>query len=328
MAVRRVVVAEHRQHPLDDDAGGVHRHQDLRLLLVARVARVGLAHQDRDLAARIAGAGREPLAAVDLVVVAVALDAGLDVGGVGGRHRRLGHQERGADLAVHQRPQPLLLLLLAAVAQEHFHVAGIRRRAVEHFRGPADAAHLLRQHRVFEVGQAGAMKLVVLMVARRHEHVPEAVRASLLLQLLEHGNDLPARVALVHLRPVGRHGRFDMLLHEVHDPIEPMALAFRHIEVHGRSLTLVVSGVLGCPFLYIRQRAEQGGLGPPPAPEIAGRNEMPVSAGGLGGTNAHLHPPRCPPCLHRSEPVAPRRTEEPPQPILRLNRSQRQSSPG
>jgi len=56
VAVRRVVVTEHREHLLDLDAGGVERNQDLRLLRVARRLRIGLAHQDRDLAAGIADA--------------------------------------------------------------------------------------------------------------------------------------------------------------------------------------------------------------------------------------------------------------------------------
>ena len=46
MAVRRVVEAEHRQHLLDLDALGVGGHQDLRLLLMFRRARIGLAHHD------------------------------------------------------------------------------------------------------------------------------------------------------------------------------------------------------------------------------------------------------------------------------------------
>ena len=106
MAVRRVVVAEHRQHALDLDPGGVERNEDLRLLLVPRAARVGLAHDDGDLAARIADARRPPFAAVDHVFVAFAVDRGLDVGGVGGGDRRLRHQEGGANLAGEQRPQP------------------------------------------------------------------------------------------------------------------------------------------------------------------------------------------------------------------------------
>ena len=80
VAVRRIVIAEHRQHLLDGDALGVHRHQDLRLLLMARGIEIGLAHQDADFAARIASARRPPLAAVDDVVIAIALDAGFDVG--------------------------------------------------------------------------------------------------------------------------------------------------------------------------------------------------------------------------------------------------------
>ena len=82
VAVRRVVKAEHRQHLLHLDAGSIERHQDLRLLLVLRRLRIGLAHQDRDLAAGIADARRPPFAAVDDVVIAILFDARFDVGGV------------------------------------------------------------------------------------------------------------------------------------------------------------------------------------------------------------------------------------------------------
>ena len=103
VAVRRVVVAEHGQRPHDRDAGRVHRHEDHRLLAVARPVRVGPAHQDRDRAARVHGAGGPPFAAVDDVVVAVAADRALDVGRVGGGDGGLGHREAGADLAGEQR---------------------------------------------------------------------------------------------------------------------------------------------------------------------------------------------------------------------------------
>ena len=50
VAVRRVVVAEHREQAHDLHAGRVDRHQDHRLLLVAvGVVGVGLAHEDEIL---------------------------------------------------------------------------------------------------------------------------------------------------------------------------------------------------------------------------------------------------------------------------------------
>jgi hypothetical protein len=100
VAVRSIVVAEHVQHLDDLDALGVARHHDHRLLAVGRRIGVALAHQDDDLAARIAHARRPPLAAVDDVAVAVGLDAAFDVARVGRGDRRLGHGEAGADLAV------------------------------------------------------------------------------------------------------------------------------------------------------------------------------------------------------------------------------------
>ena len=99
MAVRRVVVAEYRQRAQDGHARRVDRHQDHRLLLVARRFGIGLAHEDDNLAARIAGAGGPPFAAVDDVVVAVAHDADCDVGGIRRGDGRFGHRKGGADLA-------------------------------------------------------------------------------------------------------------------------------------------------------------------------------------------------------------------------------------
>ena len=107
MAVRRVVIAVDGQAPLDGDARRVHRHQDHRLLAVLGVARVGLAHQDRDLAARIARARRPPFAAVDDIIVAVAVDAHSMLVASDEATARLGHQEGRADLAAHQRARAI-----------------------------------------------------------------------------------------------------------------------------------------------------------------------------------------------------------------------------
>jgi len=129
-------------NPNDADARQPGGHQDHRLLLVARgIVGIGLAHQDVELAARVAGAARPPLAAVDHVMVAVALDAALDVGRIRRGDVRLGHEERRADPALEQGLEPLLFLLLGAVALDRLHVARVRRRAVEHLGRPGHAPH-------------------------------------------------------------------------------------------------------------------------------------------------------------------------------------------
>ena len=56
MAVRRIVIAEHGEVAQDVHAGRIHRHQDHRLRGMAARREIGLAHHDRDLAARIAHA--------------------------------------------------------------------------------------------------------------------------------------------------------------------------------------------------------------------------------------------------------------------------------
>ncbi|MGY4287964.1 hypothetical protein ACVWXO_007184 [Bradyrhizobium sp. LM2.7] len=179
-------------------------------------------------------------------MIAVLLDAGLDVGRIRRRHRRFRHQEGGADLAIHQRTQPFALLLLGAVAHEHFHIAGVWRGTVEDFRSPGDVAHLLREQRIFEIGQARAAEFVVLMLVWRHEHVPEAFGLRLLLEVFQDWDHLPAIAALV-LLVVDRHRRAHVLGHEGLHAVEPFLLLGRQIEIHG---TLLVS--LFCKPLLCR----------------------------------------------------------------------------
>ncbi|MNQ79447.1 hypothetical protein D3C85_943930 [compost metagenome] len=210
MAVGRVVVAEHRQRTHDLHAGGVGRHQDHRVLLVARRVRVGQAHEDEDLAARVAGAGGPPLAAVDHPLVTLAHGAGFHVGGIGRSHARLGHGEGGADLATQQRLQPLLLLCFVGVAHQHFHVAGIRRGAVEGLRAEQGAAHDLGQRRVLHIGQAGTE------FGLRQEQVPQPLGLRLGLQLFHDRGGLPA-VTLGNLLLEYRLGRIDVGVHECGD---------------------------------------------------------------------------------------------------------------
>ena len=94
--------------------------------------------------------------------------------------------EAGADLAGQQRLQPSLFVLGSAVALEHFHVAGVGRRAVEDLGRHHDAAHDLAQRRVFEIGEAGAA------LALGQEQIPQSGGARLRLQLLDDRDGLPA----------------------------------------------------------------------------------------------------------------------------------------
>ena len=70
------VVAEHRQRADDLDARRVERHEDHAVAAVRVGVGIGDAHEDRDLAAVAGRAARPPLAPVDDVLVAVALDRG------------------------------------------------------------------------------------------------------------------------------------------------------------------------------------------------------------------------------------------------------------
>jgi len=131
MSVRRVVVAKDAQTPLDSDTGSIGRHENDRLLPVhILIPRVRLAHNNINLAPLIRRARRPPLGPIKHIAVPVLSNLKRDIRGITRRHIRLGHQKRGADLALKQRPQPRVLVRLRAVLGQHLHVARVGRRAV------------------------------------------------------------------------------------------------------------------------------------------------------------------------------------------------------
>ena len=74
-----------------------------------------------------------------------------------------------------------------AVADQHFHVAGVGRRAVEDFgREAGDAAHDFAERRVLEVGQPGAV------LALRQEQIPQPAARAFAFSSSTIGDRLPA----------------------------------------------------------------------------------------------------------------------------------------
>ena len=179
--MRGVGIAEHLLAADDLDARRRQRHQDLRLLVMRRVVlAAGADHADHDLAARAARPGDVVLLAVDDVLVADQGRAGVDVLGVGAGGVQLGHAVGRADLSFQQRLQPLLLLLRRAHPFQHFHVAGVGRRAVHDLGGEAHLAQFDGDVGVVEVRQALARLGV------RQEEVPEARGLGLVLGGFQH----------------------------------------------------------------------------------------------------------------------------------------------
>ena len=79
-----VVLASHPAQPPDQaNARRVHRHDDAGMAAHAVAILVGHAHHDQKTALRMGGAGDEPFAPGDDVIVAVANHFGGDVGGIG-----------------------------------------------------------------------------------------------------------------------------------------------------------------------------------------------------------------------------------------------------
>ena len=167
VTVGRMIVAEYREHALHLDARCVHRHQNHRLLFMFWCVGIGLAHENRYLAAWIACAGRPPLSSIDNVGISVAHDVALDIRRVGRCHGRLRHGKTRTNLAIQQRLQPALLVFRRTITRQHFHVARIRRGTIEYFRRHGGTAHDLAQRRVFQIRQPGPV------FAFRQEQIPE-----------------------------------------------------------------------------------------------------------------------------------------------------------
>src|SRR3546814_13624267 len=79
-----------------------------------------------ELAARIAGPRRPPFASVNDIMLAVAPNGRTNVGSVGRCDVGFRHEASRADLAVHQRSEPAVLVRPCPVTMENFHVPGVR----------------------------------------------------------------------------------------------------------------------------------------------------------------------------------------------------------
>ena len=253
VAVGRVVVAEHRQMARHVYSGCVHGHQNHGLLLVGRGLWVRFTHEYENFAARIARARCPPLAGVDDVLIAVAAYGALYVAGIGGSHGRLGHGKAGADLAVQQRSQPALLVLGACEACQHLHVAGIRRRAVEHFGADGRAAHDLGQRRIVEIAQAGTQ------IGVRQKQIPEARFAGPGLQRIHYRRQLPTRFPPIQLLVVEGFIGIHVLVHEGLEPELKSQLLLGERELHDLCSLMPtwrrpMANLLPCPCTAVNRR--------------------------------------------------------------------------
>ncbi len=119
---------------------------------------VGIGHRHHDEERRRPGVGREELPSLDDPLVAVASGPGLEAGGVGPA-LGLGHRVRREDLAVEQRAQVALLLLVGAVVGDDLGVARVRRLAPEDDGSPPAAAQDLVHERQLHLAVSLAPEL-------------------------------------------------------------------------------------------------------------------------------------------------------------------------
>ena len=187
---------------------------------------LGLAHHDHDLAVRVHGVRGPPLAPVEDVLVAVLVDRQADVGRVGAGDVGLGHREGRADLALEQRFEPAVLLLVGAELVQDLHVARVGGRAVAGLRGDRRAAEDLGEGCVVGVREARSV------VGVGQEHVPEPGLTCLDLQFLHHGRVEVGVAGLESLLLVDLLGGVDVLVHERVQALDEIGAALAGLKVH------------------------------------------------------------------------------------------------
>mmetsp|Transcript_33752 Transcript_33752/g.81748 ORF Transcript_33752/g.81748 Transcript_33752/m.81748 type:complete len:249 (-) Transcript_33752:30-776(-) len=221
MALRGVGVAVGLHGAHQGDAGRVHGHQDLALLLKRRRFRIRLPHQNHDLTVDVPSPRDPPLRAVDHVVLPLPGDGNADIGSVTRGHGGLCHRETRPDFPLQEGLQPLLLLLGGAKPSQNLHISGIRARTIAALgrefsmaRGAQNFAHLA----VLQVIQPGALVPRELRRVHGEEQVPEPQGLGFLLQLLQDGSVIPLvprplRGLILMLESL--LVRVDVLLHEL-----------------------------------------------------------------------------------------------------------------
>ncbi len=217
MAVGGIVITEHLQRPDDLQTVGIGRHQHHRMSGMGRGVGFDDTHDDQHSAIGVAGTGGPPFAPVEHQVVAVGPNAQGDRGGIRGGHVRLGHGEAGADLAGQQGRKPALFLGRASEQVQHFHVAGVRGIAVEHFRCARRAADQFGHRGVLADRQAGTVFGI------GQEQVPQTLCPRFSLEGFDQRADLPApcRIGVPFGQlPLGREGA--LMQEGVQAGVEPL----------------------------------------------------------------------------------------------------------
>ena len=148
-------------------------------MFMSRRIRIGSRHRNKNPATGVTGAGYVGLVAIENPAAVLENSAHGNIACIRTGLIRFRHRKAGTYLSIQQGLQPRLLLIVRAESGDDFHVAGIRRMAVEYFRGQVAASHLLCKIGVLNRIETGSI------VAVCQEEVPQALFSCALFQALD-----------------------------------------------------------------------------------------------------------------------------------------------
>jgi hypothetical protein len=176
------------------------------------------------------GAGDEPFAPVNDVIVRCTNHRGRDIGGVRGGHVGFGHPERRTGFGFQKRLEPARLLFRLGAVLQRDHVGNVGRLTVENFRRPEQPPHDLGERRILEVRKPRA-RLVAGKFGKAE--IPQSRGAGFLLQLAHEGSCFALDRDMLDPGAVARQ---HLLVEKRLQPFSPRFGRGRKIEIHIASL--------------------------------------------------------------------------------------------
>ena len=136
------------------------------------------------------------------------------------------------------------MLLWRAVLSEHFHIAAIRRVAVEHALGPHDFGHRLKQRRDLDIGEARTPGRVLL----GQKQVPQLFRLGFITDVVVPRWYLPEMLRVMTPLVPLTLARVNMLVHEILQLCIQCTNLIAYLKTHTMFPLLLLMSTAVCSF--------------------------------------------------------------------------------